>query len=481
MLRTVTTWIVFLWTAIAFGRVDDAVVMVDGCSGVCIDPAGLVLTAKHCGFPETVQVRFKHRTVRATRISVCRETEGPVVYDCDGDGFPHLPVAATAPRVGECLWSYGYPRLNGRRELRDTRGPLLRWGSFQYAGGSFNGNVVRIATSSGWSGGPLLNAKAEVCGLLNSSDGVTSVFISSAAVRDAYTESRHRTEPREPNTPADRKPTLYVFGSMTCTPCREFKQDYAKHKNLRDALDAAYTVEFVDIDKQPELARRFNVDRVPAFVISGRAPITGYQGAEELLIAMGVKQAQPPPEDPTPVADSNQRESTQPAEDPAPPENAEPTPTPIPPIAEHIPGTASDKPTPATLDRIAGVAEKAVKLAKWLGITGATGGTAGLILGSVALWRTLRKRKQRQRPARDPPDNQQPAVVTVDTPSPPQAILPDTRFTPYERDTFAEAFVWAETELARKYPGSVGTLESLRGLIDQYLAAKGFQRASRSD
>ena len=481
MLRTASTVIVLLWTSVVFGRVDDAVVMVDGCSGVCIDPAGLVLTAKHCGFPETVQVRFKHRTVRATRVYVCRETEGPVVYDCDGDGFPHLPVAATAPRVGECVWSYGYPQMNGRRELRGTRGPLLRWGSFQYAGGSFNGNVVRMATRSGWSGGPLLNAKAEVCGLLNSSDGITSVFISSAAVRAAYADARRKTEPREPNTPEDGNPTLYVFGSMTCTPCRQFKQDYAEDRELREALDAGWTVEFVDIDKQPDLARRFDVDRVPAFVVSGRDVITGYQGAEQLLIAMGVKQAQPPPEESTRVVETDQPAAMEPTEDPAPAENDKPTPTPVPPIAETTETTQSNETTPAALDRITGVAEKAVTLAKWLGVTGATGGTAGLILGSVALWRTLRKRKQRQRPARDPPDNQQPAVVTVDTPSPPQAILPETRFTPYERDTFAEAFAWAETELARKYPGSVGTLESLRGLIDQYLAAKGFQRASRSD
>ncbi len=257
MLRTATTLILLVWTSIVSGRVDDAIVMVDGCSGVCVDSSGLVLTAKHCGLPETVQVRFKDRTVEATRVSVCRETEGPVVYDCDGNGYPYLPVAATAPRVGECVWSYGYPHLNGRRELRRTRGPLLRWGSFQYAGGSFNGNVVRIATRSGWSGGPLLNAKAEVCGLLNSSDGVTSVFISSAAVRAAYADARRDTEPSEPKQRVAGKPTLYVFGSMTCTPCREFKQDYAEDKKLRDALDATYTVEFVDIDKQPDLASWF--------------------------------------------------------------------------------------------------------------------------------------------------------------------------------------------------------------------------------
>ena len=69
-------------------------------------------------------------------------------------------------------------------------------------------------------------------------------------------------------------------------------------------------------------------------------------------------------------------------------------------------------------------------------------------------------------------------MVTVDAPPTPSAIVPETRFAPYERDTFAEAFAWAETELARKYPGSVGTLETLRGLIDQYLAAKGVTRNS---
>ena len=60
---------------------------------------------------------------------------------------------------------------------------------------------------------------------------------------------------------------------------------------------------------------------------------------------------------------------------------------------------------------------------------------------------------------------------------PPQTIVPETRFAPYERDTFAEAYAWAEGELARKYPGAVGTLESLKGLINQYLSAKGIKTA----
>ncbi len=39
--------------------VKDSVVMVGDCSGVCVDPSGLVLTAKHCEHPPVVIVKFK--------------------------------------------------------------------------------------------------------------------------------------------------------------------------------------------------------------------------------------------------------------------------------------------------------------------------------------------------------------------------------------------------------------------------------------
>ena len=113
-----------------------------------------------------------------------------------------------------------------------------------------------------------------------------------------------------------------------------------------------------------------------------------------------------------------------------------------------------------------------------VGVTGATGGTSGLILGGIALWRTLRRRKE-SITARDPPaPAKTPSVITVESPPPPQAIVPETRFAPYDRDTFAEAFAWAEAELVRKYPGSVSTLEAMKGLINQFLSAKGVKPKS---
>ena len=459
--------------------VEDAVVLVDGCSGVCVDEAGLVMTARHCDLPKTVTVRFKDRTVSAKRIYVCPETEGPVIYDCEGDGYPFLPVAASPPQIGERLWSYGYPQVNGRREFRWASGRLLRWSTFEYAGGSFNGNVLGFATGPGWSGGPLLNAKGEVCGLLNSADCATSVFISSAAVRQAYAAVRQQIEWDEPA--ADGRPTLYVFGSMTCGPCRLFKDNFANNGAFRQQLESRFAIKFVDVDKQPALTEQFSVNEVPQFIVPGSLRIIGYEGTDRLLVQLGIQQeiSERPRSDPIPdqtEADNVQPEVDVPETAPAtieptspqvdPPSNAE--------VTESAPAPDSND----RLDRVAGIVEKAVTVATWWGVTGATGGAGGLVLGGIALWRTLRRR--RKRPAREPPSaktaSNKPPVVTVDSPPPPQAIIPETRFAPYERDTYAEAFAWAEAEMARKYPGSVGTMETIKGLIDQYLSSKGVRR-----
>ncbi|MFV0444544.1 MAG: trypsin-like peptidase domain-containing protein, partial [Planctomycetaceae bacterium] len=237
-------WLALSCVASTSAAVEDAVVLIDGGSGVCVDPAGLVLTAKHCELPGTVTVRFKDRTVAAQRVYVSRDAEGPVVFDCEGDGYPYLTVAASPPQIGERLWSYGYPDVNGQRCLRWVSGRLLQWSPFEYAGGNFNGNIVGFATAPGWSGGPLLNAKGEVCGLLNSTDCATSVFISSAAVREAYAAVR-KSRTDSPST--DGRPTLLVFGSATCGPCRQFKADYQSDSTFRAKLDGAFRIEFVDV------------------------------------------------------------------------------------------------------------------------------------------------------------------------------------------------------------------------------------------
>ncbi len=459
-------------TLVSASSIDQAVVLVDGCSGVCVDPAGLVMTAKHCDLPETVTVRFKERTVTAQRIYQCPETEGPVVYDCVGDGYPFLNVAASPPILGETVWTYGYPQSQHQRELRWTAGKLLRWSTFEYGGGSFNGNVVNCRTGSGWSGGPLLNAKAGVCGLLNSGDQRTSVFISSAAVRKAYATAKEmlRAASEPEVVRGNEKPILYIFGSTTCLPCRKFKEDFGNLESFWKAIESAFVVEFIDVDNHPELAAKDNVTEVPTFLVRDGVRITGYQNPNDLLVALGLQQQliESPVADPEPTITPTTPEKTvsQPKDNgPRQPEVQTST--------NEDAAIPQATPSEDRLDRLSGLIQSAITVSTWLGVTGATGGTAGLVLGGIACWRTFRRRSQ-HRSGRAPPASQ-PTTITVESPPLPQAIVPETRFTPYERDTYAEAFAWAESEMARKYPGSVGTLESIKGLIDQYLSAKGLK------
>lgn len=465
---------VLLMSSTASAAVSDAVVLVGDCSGVCVDPTGLVLTVKHCDLPPVVAVRFKDRTVNARRVYVCPETEGPVVFDCDGEGFPFVRLAQAIPPNGEQVWSAGYPAVAGRRELRWASGPILGGSQFQYRDGPFRGNIVRFSTSQGWSGGPLFNSQGEVCGLLNSSDGCTSVFVSYAATQEAYAACRNR--------PAT-KPTLYVFGSVHCGPCLKFKQHYADQAPLRQRLDTRYTIVFVDIDVHPGTADQFGIKEVPAFVVPGEPAIIGYTEPDVLLGQLGVV------EEPATQATVPTPPLTRPVTEPV--RETEQTPAPLPaqtvavekptPVEPGVPPAAGepDRSVADRLDRLSGLVQAGVSIATWLGVGGITGGTGGLVLGGLALWRTLRRRREARSP-RDSPAAQSssPPVVTVESPPPPQAIVPETRFAPYERDTFAEAFAWAEAEMVRKYPGAVSTLEAMKGLINQFLSAKGVKPKS---
>jgi hypothetical protein len=63
--------------------------------------------------------------------------------------------------------------------------------------------------------------------------------------------------------------------------------------------------------------------------------------------------------------------------------------------------------------------------------------------------------------------------IAVDTPPPPQRVVPETHFVPIEKDDFARAHQWASEHVARKYPGATEVLSTLDSLIKQQLAGSG--------
>ena len=171
-----------------------------------------------------------------------------------------------------------------------------------------------------------------------------------------------------------------------------------------------------------------------------------------------------------------------PKPDPAPPPITEPVPVTGEPSSPQLTEPISPvTPSSDPIDRLTSLTQHAITIATWLGVTGISGGTAGALLGGLALWRTLRRRRQPPTPFTPHPANSPitPPTITHDSAPLPQTIVPETRFAAYERDSHAEAFAWAAAEMARKYPGAVGTLESLQGLMNQYLAARGLRRPNQ--
>lgn len=467
--RTVA-WIAFLLTLLALSLVvlnakpahaapiEQSVVMVGGCSGVCVDPSGLVLTVKHCGLPDVTQVKFRDRSVIARKLYETPECDGPVIFDCEGEGYPWVPIAQLPPPAGSDVWSSGYPARNGSRQIVMGWGKVLgsaRWKHKVFDCGALV-NEVSIVCGEGWSGGPLFTQSNEVCGLCLGGDKRTTFFCSFSSIRAAMDSVRQQVP---------SKPTLYVFTSRSCQPCTQFKNDYAGNVPFKTAINAAYTVQFVDIDQQPQEATRRGVRDVPAFVRDNHANIVGYETPDKLLTQLGLKEQEAVIERPaTPITPA------QPPAQPATPPVAPPVPITTPPIVQR-------------LDWLSQVAHIGFNVASVVMAGTATGGTAWAAWAGLSLLRRVLGRRQpvaTQQPSMHlPPATQpmpQPApVIPTETPPPPQVVIPTTQYAPYEVDSFAQAFAWAGGEYVRKYPGAVGTVEGIKSLITQYLAAKGIK------
>lgn len=59
------------------------------------------------------------------------------------------------------------------------------------------------------------------------------------------------------------------FGAEWCDPCRQMKKNTLADPKVQAALKAKFgmNVSIIDIDQMPAMAKAFNIDRIPTFLI----------------------------------------------------------------------------------------------------------------------------------------------------------------------------------------------------------------------
>jgi len=240
MLRAaITIWVVLFLVAIGHAdSLQPAVVVVSQaepnegsggcCSGVCVDPAGLVLTAKHCGAKPRVTIWFPTLGNRTGRlIYASSEAEGPLVSAIYESGqYPSFEVAPTKPEIGDAVTAAGYPFCNRDgyvENVGEVIGGLDGSHGGEYAGVRFN--VMNRPSVSGMSGGPLLNAKRQIVGLCHGTDFKDSFWITWTATRAAVVACQSGGNPKAAHE--SQRPQLVAFCVERCSDCITLEKDAA--------------------------------------------------------------------------------------------------------------------------------------------------------------------------------------------------------------------------------------------------------------
>lgn len=274
----------------AFAAERDAVVQIGGCTGVCVHPQGIILSAKRCQHPHTITIEINGRSITAERVFTTSDPDGPVAYLAKNQTkLPWIPLARTVPPPGARVSSEGWPSRDNRRVYQRAAGTIVNGVHLRYQGQRLPVNLTTLRTAPGWSGGPLLNDRGEVCGLLHGGNPQESYFISFAATKKAYDAAVAAM--RAPEI----KQRMYVFTSATCIPCQRFKQDFESDATFRAAIESRFSVVMVDVNEQPQLARDYHVTAVPTFLVPGLSNVTAYEGKAWLLAKLSSSGNAPKP------------------------------------------------------------------------------------------------------------------------------------------------------------------------------------------
>lgn len=163
-----------LTSNVAFAGSDSVVSIDNKYSGVIVSPSGLLLTADHCGLSSQVSVKLDNGQAKTAKLIYAPPQNGideAQVYQILGGGeFPFTPVSDTDPEINDTVTGVGFPNGKFTSNSGVVTGvgySVRRSSQFQYSLQS--GTVTNWRSHVGASGGPLLNERGELIGLLSMS------------------------------------------------------------------------------------------------------------------------------------------------------------------------------------------------------------------------------------------------------------------------------------------------------------------------
>ena len=324
------------------------------------------------------------------------------------------------------------------------------------------------------------------------------------------------------------KPTLLHFKSENCGPCRAFNLAYQRDRHFREWLNRNFElVPAIDLDKHPSTARRYEIDRIPTWLIlidgEERGRVVGYTGAQKLvadLTAEGMRivaeqraaESEPrteeipdkPRDDPTELnrvleinrllqrenrelADSRDllrgdvesaRNRIKAIEQTLEQERAE-----VSRIEQLKQPAFTPQDSAAAIQRVFGPAETKAEPTGWraalkslidAGVSlGMSEGVSSVVMPVLAgstpaglgTWGAIQLIGLLRRRRRT-------TRVVVDGPSPPPEKHVETQFVQVESSGYRQAHEQARQHIARRYPGSQEVLEAELSLLRQFMAGQ---------
>lgn len=188
------------------------------CSGVVVDPSGIVLTAKHCGASDVIEVQLQGSEQRLKAVKILEDAppEGAVSYRLPPGKYKYSPIAKSPPEPGDSVFSIGYPGGKLASGSGVITGSSLASASWEK--GLFFENLTDITAAPGWSGGPLFNDSGEVIGLCSNGNESGTAFVNYSSICRVYAQSV-----------ADPiRVVAFTFPRGECIPCDRLKASVKK-------------------------------------------------------------------------------------------------------------------------------------------------------------------------------------------------------------------------------------------------------------